>query len=192
MAFRSSSSGVGKSFLLPISTKMGWCKIVKQFSLFGFKVALTQSNVLLAYVYFDSFMNMPEPLIVAASGDLRSRIISLLVSFFGASHITMPLQEAKLSTNIRLKFRTRHANAMIFLTGGRTDHCLLTLNDGNVKVQLKINEYELEVRQIRNDFDHQLTFHVVSVRTAKAKYLQRSAMARSRHSSIRDECDAPS
>lgn len=70
---------------------------------------------------------------------------SSLVSFFGASHINMPLQEAKLSTNIRLKFRSRQANAMVFLTSGRTDHCLLTLNDGRIKFQLKINEYETEV-----------------------------------------------
>lgn len=57
----------------------------------------------------------------------------------------MPIQEAKLSTNIRLKFRSRQPNAMIFLTSGRTDHCLLTLNDGRIKFQLKINEYETEV-----------------------------------------------
>lgn len=69
----------------------------------------------------------------------------IAVSFFGASHINMPLQEAKLSTNIRLKFRSRQSNAMIFLTSGRTDHCLLTLNDGRIKFQLKINEYETEV-----------------------------------------------
>jgi hypothetical protein len=57
----------------------------------------------------------------------------------------MPIQEAKLSTNIRLKFRSRQPNTMIFLTSGRTDHCLLTLNDGRIKFQLKINEYETEV-----------------------------------------------
>lgn len=63
----------------------------------------------------------------------------------------MPLQEAKLSTNIRLKFRSRQANALIFLTAGRTDRCLLTLNDGRIKFQLKINEYETEVRAINSD-----------------------------------------
>ena len=57
----------------------------------------------------------------------------------------MPIQEAKLSTNIRLKFRSRSLNGVIFLTAGRTDHCLLQLNEGRVKFQLKINEYETEV-----------------------------------------------
>jgi len=70
---------------------------------------------------------------------------SLSVSFFGASHINMPLQEAKLSTNVRIKFRSRQMDAMIFLTAGRTDRCLLTLSDGRIKLQLKINEYETEV-----------------------------------------------
>lgn len=58
----------------------------------------------------------------------------------------MPLQEAKLSTNVRLKFRSRQSNALIFLTSGRSDHCLLTLNEGRIKFQMKINEYEIEVR----------------------------------------------
>jgi len=57
----------------------------------------------------------------------------------------MPLQEAKLSTNVRLKFRSRQSNALIFLASGRTDHCLLTLNEGRIKFQLKVNEYETEV-----------------------------------------------
>jgi hypothetical protein len=73
----------------------------------------------------------------------------LAVSFFGASHINMPLQEAKLSTNVRLKFRSRQSNALIFLTSGRTDHCLLTLNEGRIKFQLKINEYETEASTMR-------------------------------------------
>lgn len=53
-----------------------------------------------------------------------------------------------MSTNIRLKFRSRQSNAIIFLTSGRTDHCLLTLNEGRIKFQLKINEYETEVNYI--------------------------------------------
>ena len=67
------------------------------------------------------------------------------MSFFGASHIIMPLQEAKSSINIRLKFRARQENAVVFLTAGRTDHCLLSLHDGRIKFDLKIDEYETEV-----------------------------------------------
>lgn len=78
------------------------------------------------------------------------------MSFFGASHVIMPLQEAKLSTNIRLKFRSRQENAMIFLTAGRTDHCLLTLSEGRIKFNLKIEDYETEVSLI--DYLWKITF----------------------------------
>lgn len=108
----------------------------------GFKVTLTQSNV------FILSLGMPKHWSFCPSGWFIGKLhdVNLIsVSFFGASHINMPLQEAKLSTNIRLKFRSRQADAMIFLTSGRTDHCLLTMNDGRIKFQLKVNEYETEV-----------------------------------------------
>lgn len=97
--------------------------------------------------------------------------ILFAVSFFGASHINMPLQEAKLSTNIRLKFRTRQPSAMIFLTSGRTDHCLLTLNDGRIKFQLKINEYETEVRRSETTIDVTVSISIFSISLAKKTHL---------------------
>lgn len=57
----------------------------------------------------------------------------------------MPLQEAKLSTNLRLRFRTRQSNGILFLAAGRTDYCLLSIDDGRVKLNLKINEHFTEV-----------------------------------------------
>lgn len=67
------------------------------------------------------------------------------MSFFGDSHVAMPLQEAKLSTNIRLRFRTHQENALLFLAAGRTDYCLISLDDGLLKLNLKISEYLTEV-----------------------------------------------
>lgn len=57
----------------------------------------------------------------------------------------MPLQEAKLSTNLRMRFRTRQTNGILFLAAGRTDYCLLSVDDGRVKLNLKINEHSTEV-----------------------------------------------
>lgn len=68
------------------------------------------------------------------------------MSFFGDSHVAMPLQEAKLSTNIRLHFRTHQENALLFLADGRTDYCLISLDDGLLKLELKISGYLTEVR----------------------------------------------
>lgn len=70
------------------------------------------------------------------------------VSFFGDSHVAMPLQEAKLSTNLRLRFRTRQDNGILFLAAGRTDYCLLNIDDGRIKLNLKINEHFTEVSDL--------------------------------------------
>jgi chondroitin sulfate proteoglycan 4 len=57
----------------------------------------------------------------------------------------MPIQEAKISTNVRLRFRTHQENALIFLSSGRTDFCLLALDYGRIKLNFKIDDYTLEV-----------------------------------------------
>lgn len=57
----------------------------------------------------------------------------------------MPLQEAKLSTNLRLRFRTRQNNGILFLAAGRTDYCLLSIDDGRIKLNLKVNDQFTEV-----------------------------------------------
>lgn len=67
------------------------------------------------------------------------------MSFFGDSHVAMPLQEAKISTNLRLRFRTRQSNGILFLAAGRTDYCLLSIDDGRIKLNIKINEHFTEV-----------------------------------------------
>lgn len=72
-------------------------------------------------------------------------IIGFSVSFFGDSQVFMPLQEAKLLTNMRLRFRSHQENALLFLAPGRTDYCLMTLDGGRIKLNLKINDYQTEV-----------------------------------------------
>lgn len=57
----------------------------------------------------------------------------------------MPLQEAKISTNIRLRFRTRQDSALILLTAGRTDYSLLSIDGGRVRFSFKIDDYHTDV-----------------------------------------------
>lgn len=57
----------------------------------------------------------------------------------------MPLQEAKISTNIRLRFRSRLDNALILLTAGRTDYSLLSIDGGRIRFSFKIDEYHTDV-----------------------------------------------
>lgn len=58
----------------------------------------------------------------------------------------MPLQEAKISTNIRLRFRTSQKESLIFLAAGRTDYALINLEQGRVKFLFKINDHNVEMR----------------------------------------------
>lgn len=46
-------------------------------------------------------------------------------SFYGASYISYPLQEAKGLTDINLKFRTHLSDALLLLAAGKTDYCMV-------------------------------------------------------------------
>ena len=55
-------------------------------------------------------------------------------SFYGGSYISMPLQDAKSTTELRLRFRTKRPDALLFLAAGKTDYCLVRLESGRLKV----------------------------------------------------------
>lgn len=59
---------------------------------------------------------------------------SFAASFYGASYISVPFQEAKSTTTISFKFRTKRSDAILFLSAGKIDYCLLRLESGRLKV----------------------------------------------------------
>jgi chondroitin sulfate proteoglycan 4 len=65
----------------------------------------------------------------------RYRFSLVSASFYGASYISVPLQDAKSTTELQFKFRTKRADAMLFLAAGRTDYCLVRLESGRLKVR---------------------------------------------------------
>ncbi|KMQ96144.1 chondroitin sulfate proteoglycan 4 [Lasius niger] len=69
------------------------------------------------------------------------------VSFYGASYIHLPVQEAKGATDISFRFRTHLADAMLLLAAGKTDYCLIKLEAGRLKCQ-KL-KFRLNTRGIR-------------------------------------------
>ncbi|KAJ6647841.1 Chondroitin sulfate proteoglycan 4 [Pseudolycoriella hygida] len=85
------------------------------------------------------------------------------VSFFGASHIAMPLQEAKNSTNVRLRFRTNQENALLFLAAGRTDYCLVGLDTTRIKLLFKVDEFVAELSTPKKIAFNDLQWHDVSI-----------------------------
>ncbi|XP_053673462.1 chondroitin sulfate proteoglycan 4 [Anopheles nili] len=85
------------------------------------------------------------------------------VSFYGASHITLPMQESKISTNIRLRFRTRQDNALILLTSGRTDYALLTIDGGKIRFSFKIDDYQTDLWSPVTMKINDLQWHDISI-----------------------------
>ena len=64
---------------------------------------------------------------------IMTNIIS--ASFYGSSYISLPLTDAKSSTDISFKFRTSRPESLLFLAAGRTDYCLIMLQQGILKVR---------------------------------------------------------
>lgn len=58
----------------------------------------------------------------------------------------MPLQEAKSSTNVRLKFKTIQDNGLIFATAGRLDSCVLQMFSGRLRLSMNIGTQPVEVK----------------------------------------------
>lgn len=75
----------------------------------------------------------------------------------------MPLQEAKISTNIRLRFRTTQKNALIFLAAGRTDYALINLENGRVKFLFKINDHNAEMWSPKTNTFNDLNWHEIAI-----------------------------
>ncbi|KAL2732460.1 chondroitin sulfate proteoglycan 4 [Vespula maculifrons] len=70
--------------------------------------------------------------------DLKSTLMFLL-SFYGASYIHLPVQEAKGATDISFRFRTHLSDAMLLLAAGKTDYCLIKLEAGRLKNSLLLS-----------------------------------------------------
>lgn len=48
--------------------------------------------------------------------------------------MSVPLQDAKSTTEVQLRFRTKQSDALLFLAAGRTDYCLIRIESGRLKV----------------------------------------------------------
>lgn len=63
-------------------------------------------------------------------------------SFYGASYITYPLQEAKGATDISFRFRTHLSDALLLVVAGKTDYCMIRLEGGKVKLHINLGAGE--------------------------------------------------
>ncbi|KAK2724192.1 hypothetical protein QYM36_000899, partial [Artemia franciscana] len=89
--------------------------------------------------------------------------ISFAASFFGGSHVSVPIQEARSSTEISLRFKTSKTDALILLAAGKIDYCLLLLQDGALKVRINLGSGETELSTPRGLKLNDLGWHEVKL-----------------------------
>ncbi|XP_011875001.1 PREDICTED: chondroitin sulfate proteoglycan 4-like [Vollenhovia emeryi] len=90
------------------------------------------------------------------------------VSFYGASYIHLPVQEAKGATDISFRFRTHLADAMLLLAAGKTDYCLIKLEAGRLKVHINLGAGENEMASARGLTLNDLSWHEVNLTRREA------------------------
>ncbi|XP_076177820.1 chondroitin sulfate proteoglycan 4-like protein [Ptiloglossa arizonensis] len=90
------------------------------------------------------------------------------VSFYGASYIHLPIQEAKGATDISFRFRTHLADAMLLLAVGKTDYCLIKLEAGRLKVHINLGAGEREMTSAHGLTLNDLSWHEVNLTRRQA------------------------
>lgn len=90
-------------------------------------------------------------------------VSSETASFYGASYISVPLQDAKSTTEVQLKVRTKQPDALLFLAAGRTDYCLIRLEAGRLKVHINLGAGESEIASPKGLRLDDLTWHGVII-----------------------------
>lgn len=86
-----------------------------------------------------------------------------LASFYGGSFISIPLKEARSSTDIHFKFRTRLPNALLLLVAGTTDHCIIRLDSGRVKININLGAGDTELLTPHDFTLNDLKWHEVFI-----------------------------
>ncbi|XP_076037801.1 chondroitin sulfate proteoglycan 4-like [Oratosquilla oratoria] len=113
--------------------------------------------------------------------DYRGSILSLLIvlcytafatvnsaSFFGASYISLPLQEARSTTEIHLRLKTHRADSLLLLATGKTDYCLVLLEGGALRVRVNLGAGETELSSPARLRLNDLLWHNVAISRTSA------------------------
>lgn len=93
----------------------------------------------------------------------RTNYLLFSASFYGNSYISIPLKEAKGSTDISFKFRTHLSNALILLVAGATDYCIVRLDNARLKLNINLGSGEFELASPFNTPLNDFEWHQVSI-----------------------------
>ncbi|XP_005393557.1 PREDICTED: chondroitin sulfate proteoglycan 4 [Chinchilla lanigera] len=69
-------------------------------------------------------------------------------SFFGESHLEVPMATALADIDLQLQFSTAQPEALLFLAAGEDDHLLLQLHEGHLQVRLVLGQEELRLQTL--------------------------------------------
>lgn len=84
-------------------------------------------------------------------------------SFYGASYISYPLQEAKGVTDISFRFRTHLSDALLLLAAGKTDYCMIRLESGRLKLHINLGAGESELSSVKGIHLNDTQWHHVNI-----------------------------
>ncbi|RWS29422.1 Chondroitin sulfate proteoglycan 4-like protein [Leptotrombidium deliense] len=73
---------------------------------------------------------------------MYSVFICTAVSFYGSSFVSLPLEDARSTTKISFRLKTYRSDAIIFLSAGPIDYCLITLDNGALKLRINLGSGE--------------------------------------------------
>ncbi|XP_063099516.1 chondroitin sulfate proteoglycan 4 isoform X2 [Cavia porcellus] len=69
-------------------------------------------------------------------------------SFFGESHLEVPVAAALANVDLQLQFSTAQPEALLFLAAGEDDHLLLQLHAGRLQVKLVLGQEKLRLQTL--------------------------------------------
>ncbi|XP_022246214.1 chondroitin sulfate proteoglycan 4-like [Limulus polyphemus] len=95
--------------------------------------------------------------------------VLITASFYGASHVFVPVQDASSDTDIFFRFKTHRADALLFLAAGPPDYCLLTLQAGEIKVRINLGSGEEVLTSVPGLKLNDLLWHEIEIQRISAE-----------------------
>ncbi|XP_076336058.1 chondroitin sulfate proteoglycan 4-like [Tachypleus tridentatus] len=89
--------------------------------------------------------------------------VSKTASFYGASYVSVPLQDASSDTDIFFRFKTLRADSLLFLAAGPPDYCFVTLHGGEIKVRINLGSGEEELTSVPGLKLNDLLWHEIEI-----------------------------
>ncbi|XP_038077313.1 chondroitin sulfate proteoglycan 4-like [Patiria miniata] len=88
-------------------------------------------------------------------------------SFYGTSHVYLPLSQASTETSIHLVIKTSRSKGLLLLAAGDTDYCIIQIRSGVIEARVNLGGGELAVRSLPKEKLNDLTWHSIRVELAR-------------------------